>query len=102
MKVTYDYFRVPVNIGTTGVFVIKKKGRPLYLNRYYRSKPNFKPASKGGAVICRIFKSETAKNQIAEGLAECSMSDNFNYKLGRAIALGRAKSELPSRLRSKV
>lgn len=102
MKVTYDYFRVPANIGTSGVFSVKKKGKPIRSTRYYRSKPNFKASPRGGVVLCRIFKSDRAKVPIATGSAECSMSDNFNYKLGRAIALGRAKSELPSRLRTKL
>ena len=101
MKVIYDYFRIPATIGPAGILVPKTRGKPVLSSRYYRSKPNFKPSPKGGAVRCRIFKSERAKHPIAVGIAECSMSDNFSYKVGRAIALTRAKHELPNRLRSK-
>jgi len=88
MKVVYDYFRIPaMDPSITGILVPKTRGKPTRTSRYYRSKPNFKPSPKGGAVRCKIFKSERAKNPIAVGVAECSMSDNFSYKLGRAIAV---------------
>jgi len=46
--------------------------------------------NKGGAVTCVI--EDNGKRVIAT--AYCSFSDNFNYKRGRDIALGRALKRL--------
>lgn len=42
--------------------------------------------SQGGMTACTI----TVNGEDFVGEAVCSFSDNFNYKIGRAIAHGRA------------
>ena len=95
MRVTYDYYRVPANIGATGIFTVRKRGKPHLSQRYIKSKPNFEPSPKGGGVVCRIWTDD--QHLLAEGIAECSMSDNFNYRVGREIALGRAEVQIETK-----
>lgn len=45
----------------------------------------------GGLTVAQIYDGEKL---IAEGTALCSPDDNFNKKIGRAIATGRALKEL--------
>lgn len=47
---------------------------------------------KGGKTIARIIDSEG--NLISEGYAICRPDEQFNRRLGRTIALGRALSVL--------
>ena len=44
--------------------------------------------SKGGKTIAHIY--DVNDKLVATGIAECSNNDNFNYRIGRDIALGRA------------
>ena len=61
------------------------------LRRYYRDKPNFRPYEKGGATLCTItFDS----GKSFQGIAICSMSEQFCYARGRKIAYGRALKEV--------
>jgi hypothetical protein len=49
------------------------------------------PAPKGGRTEARISLPD---GRVAEGVAECSMSDTFCKRIGRDIAVGRALKEL--------
>ena len=95
--IRFEYFRIPE------VFDTPKKGTPTSrdLIRYFRGdgfeEPYVKdvsPLSKGGRVYCSIGE-ETGIG--AFGISNCSFSDNFCYKIGREIALGRAKKQLEKR-----
>ena len=97
----FEYFRVPEG------FDIPKKGKPASrdLIKYFRGEgfdePYVKealPSSKGGQVCCSIGD-ETGT--AAYGVANCSYADNFCYKIGREIALGRAKKQLEKRRTNK-
>ena len=87
------HFRVPLNRYKGEI-----RGKPRESVRYYRGtgflKPNAFgiPASRGGMTICTIVNDEGEK--LAFGYARCSFADNFNYKTGRDIAVGRAEKEL--------
>lgn len=51
---------------------------------------NFDP--RGGSTAAYIYDKDG--KLLAEGFSFCSDEDNFNYKLGRDIAIGRALKEL--------
>jgi len=96
----FTYYRVPSNLTIPG----KGKPHPAFLIRYVRSEgflendfppdrdfTNISPHSRGGKVYCNI---EDKTGCAASGIANCSYSDNFCYKIGREIALDRAKKQL--------
>jgi hypothetical protein len=49
---------------------------------------NYQPHSKGGKTIANVYDPDG--NRIGTGVAYCNHRDNFNYKIGREIAVGRA------------
>jgi len=59
------------------------------LRRYYRSNTNWTPAPCGGMTICTI----SVGGYEFQGIAKCNHFDAFRYRLGRTIALGRARKE---------
>ena len=59
------------------------------LRRYYRSNTNWTPVSRGGMTICTI----SVGGKEFQGIAKCNHYDAFCYRLGRTIALGRARKE---------
>ena len=92
MKMEFEYFRVPETITKP-----PPKGRPHrdWLHRYFRGEGwariafvnRVGPNAKGGATICIM----TAKDgSVWTATAYCSHSDNFSYRRGRDISLGRA------------
>lgn len=86
MKVTYRYYRPPKTWGMKW----PKKGPPKRgMSRYIRSCPNFRPLERGGITICIL----EIDGKTYKGVAKCSFSDQFNYKIGRDIATGRALRE---------
>lgn len=86
MEARFEHHRIPYPNE-------KHKGKPSPLEymRYFRGDSPWKPSPRGGRTNCKIMDGEEV---IATGRALCSHSDNFNYKIGRKIALGRAKSQL--------
>ena len=91
----FQYFRVPDKYELPS----KGKPNPYFLSLYERGKgfnsthnKTIPPTSKGGYVNCHVFDSDGIL--IASASANCSYSDNFCYKIGREIALGRAKKQL--------
>lgn len=86
MKMSFEYYRVPTTIR------VPRKGQPSSRLLYrYRRGEGFteitnEPRSKGGLTLCTI----TCGDQAITAVAACSHSDNFCYKLGRDISLGRA------------
>lgn len=95
-KVHFEYRRIPM----TWEFDVPCKGRPAskHLFPYVRGDGflnnndiKIPPLSKGGKVVCTI----TAKDEEQYiGEAYCSCSENFCYKMGRDISLGRAKKQM--------
>ena len=93
-RIRFQYFRIPSR------YDLPNKGKPALcrLSLYERGKgfkiinKTFPPTSKGGAVFCDIL--DKGGSLLAQGVADCSYADNFNYKIGREIALGRAKKQL--------
>lgn len=59
--------------------------------RYYRNKSDWKPLNNGGSTMVYLNKDNKT---VSEGIAYCSDSDQFNYKIGVSIALGRAIKRL--------
>lgn len=92
------HYRIPVSLFKSSQHA-PKKGRPIYSDLFaykrgggwdyeYPKEVGADPLSRGGMTIATIYDKETNEIQ-AMGEAICSMSDNFNYKLGKAIAVGR-------------
>ena len=96
--VQFIYYRIPNGR------IIPSKGKPSekslvsYARGYgfVNMSKSCKPNSKGGGVDCFVIRKEDEKI-LAEGQSNCSYADNFCYKLGREIALGRAKKQLEKR-----
>lgn len=100
-KPVFRHWRIPV-----GLTLNESKGRPSagILTIYSRgtgfltrSKQNphrrvlhlgVLPQARGGMTRCLFM--DNAGTIVASGTALCSLSDNFNYHVGRAIALERA------------
>jgi hypothetical protein len=92
----FSHYRVPKYPG----FVYPKRGKPSKydVSPYSRSagwistdifeEDNIKPLERGGMTFCEIVDDEGIV--IANGISRCSFSDNFNYRMGRNIAGGRA------------
>jgi hypothetical protein len=53
---------------------------------------DMQPHPKGGKTVC-VVTLEDGETKLV-GVAYCSWADNFNYKLGRDIARGRALAQL--------
>lgn len=91
MKAVFRYKRV-LRISATK---IAKRGKPSdellvnYSRRIGEYLPHFRPYERGGYTLCTLVDEQ--KNVLATGEAWCSMSDAFNYKIGRLIAEGRAR-----------
>lgn len=51
--------------------------------------------SKGGFTVAVAY--DESGNAVAQAKAECSQLDNFNKRLGRAIATGRLAAQLDGR-----
>ena len=91
MKMEFEYYRIPDTITKP-----PPKGRPHrdWLHLYIRGggwqtlvfASTIKPNSKGGCTVCKI----TINGNTYTERAYCSHSDNFCYKRGRDISLGRA------------
>ena len=71
---------------------LKERGYTVRFDhlRFWKNK---KVLSHGGSTIAWIYRGDR-KNAVAVGVANCSLSDPFNKKLGRQIALGRAVCQL--------
>lgn len=54
---------------------------------YSRTLKRFYPESKGGETECHLVLRDGTE---IVGVAQCSLKDNFCYRIGREIALGRA------------
>ena len=50
-----------------------------------------KPFERGGQTLCLLTNSEGIALHVS--VAHCSMSDHYNYKMGRDIARGRMETE---------
>ena len=87
----FDHYRVPSHRAES------KKGKPKRYYWYKRGRGFENPAlitdphPKGGRIECYLYKDDV---MISTGTAVCSMSDNFCYRIGREIALGRALKKL--------
>jgi hypothetical protein len=57
-------------------------------------KTAWEPLPRGGYTLCTIYDDD--ENELAIGVAECNPLDSFCYRIGRAIALGRAMKKLTS------
>lgn len=50
-------------------------------------KPDWIPAERGGATVCIVLRGDKV---LGRGVSGCSKLDPFCYRIGRAIARGRA------------
>ncbi len=83
VKIIYEHYRYPKTYSQNG----DDDYHPYFIYRYKRNFKPFNPSGKGGMTICCIVLSNGDEYV---GYARCNLADNFNYKLGRRIALGRA------------
>ena len=98
-RIEFEYFRIPEFFG------VPEKGKPQSrdLVKYVRGEgfrigsfKNVRPSSKGGQVCCCIGD-ETGT--MGYGIADCSYADNFCYRVGIQIALGRAKKDCMQKIK---
>lgn len=84
-KVYYEYFRIPQLIYP----LLKHSGEPKekWLLRYVKTNKTFEPGPCGGITVATL---ELENGRQFRGFAVCSMKDNFNYKIGRKLAVERA------------
>ena len=93
-KVFYKHYRLPADLE----YMNKKTGVPredtlFWYPRNNKTKSAWEPSLYGGRSICTLVSMDGTK-VLAEGSAECSMSERFVYKKGREISLGRALKQL--------
>lgn len=92
-KVVVEHYRIHDLVGS----MLNSTGMPpeKYLLRYCRNEKDensrFSPYPKGGATRVILVLDDGTE---VKGFALCSMADNFSYKIGRNIALGRANRQL--------
>lgn len=53
------------------------------------------PATKGGMTVCHVY--DPSGEHVLSAWAHCNPKDNFNRKIGRQIALGRAVKAVEQR-----
>jgi len=97
ITVKYEHYRVPHSkyFGdewAAWVSAARHPGRHGVAYRYFRGVSKWKPGERGGYTICYLLGDEN--EVVAADVAECSPEDNFNYAIGRDIALGRARKAL--------
>lgn len=63
-----------------------------HLKVYHRGQNMWEPEAKGGMTVCSIRDSETGFVYL--GAAICSREDDFCYRTGREIAMGRAADQM--------
>lgn len=64
----------------------------LLMTSYYWHKHELEPNPRGGLTIVHILDKDG--NMLARGTARCSELDQYNKKIGRSIALGRALKKM--------
>ena len=74
-KVYYKHYR------------IEKNGAVLRYRWYKRRSKEFEVMPYGGVTECHLVLEDDSE---IVATSECSLQDNFNYKIGRQIAFGRA------------
>ena len=92
----FEYYRV---VDAQDYYPEKGAPRKSSLERYFRSDgfhycKGFPPRARGGKTICYLYKDCGNEGPVGASAAVCSMSDNFCYRTGRDIALGRALKAL--------
>lgn len=105
MKFRYTHYRVPF----VPVRDYPKRGSPKRHDTQQYSRncgwidvmkdTGIKPYERGGMTVCEIVDKDD--NVLAKGSAVCSYADNFNYRLGRIIAVGRAVDQMNQRYREE-
>jgi hypothetical protein len=91
-KIYYKHWRYP-----------KFSGVPMDMSRYHRWSRGatkivrWSPTCKGGKTLCVIRLTD---GRHVVGYAFCSKEDNFEYRIGRQIARGRAEKQLQKLLDS--
>ena len=60
-------------------------------NEHFPAHKDGAPHERGGITTCELVVDDEV---VAQGVAYCSLKDNFCYRTGRAIARGRAEKQL--------
>jgi hypothetical protein len=92
MKFVYRHYRIPAQEWAVIARRTGGRGKPPRCRRYIKGHTAWLPATRGGQTICMIL--DENDNLVVEGEAACSLSDNFNYRIGREISTGRALKAL--------
>lgn len=94
--VVWKHWRVPYSWAHSAYNVTKRcPSRDLWkvVELYHPSdKIKFTPHTHGGCTECYIY--DANRQFVASGEATCSLKDQFVYKIGRQISLGRALKHL--------
>lgn len=85
IRTIYEHYRYPHSENEQNIVNVYN---PYHAYRYKRNFKTFVPSGNGGVTACRLVL-DTGEEIV--GIAHCNPTDNFNYRLGRRIALGRAQ-----------
>jgi len=95
-KTTIRHYRIMD--ATAWIKLEGMKGRPpeKYLKLYERGSKSMIVSSRGGRTDATIMLFDEEDTIVKKFTASsyCSLSDNFCYKIGREIAMGRARKQM--------
>lgn len=64
------------------------------VRRYSVRREGLVPLTKGGKTVVQVLDRYDQDHIVAEGIAYCNPTDNYNKNIGRLAALGRAMKQL--------
>lgn len=95
-KTSIRYYRI--GDATAWIKLEGKKGQPpdQYLRPHRRGSKDMIVYAKGGKteVVITLFDEDGDPVKKFTAVSYCSLQDNFCYKIGREIALGRARKQM--------
>jgi hypothetical protein len=93
MKISYQHFRLEKEDYNILIGMGVKGSTPQsWTKRLKRNEVrDWQPSEKGGYTICFL---DTENGQTFTGISNCSLRENYNKKVGRNIALGRAMKQM--------
>jgi hypothetical protein len=87
-KIVVRYYRIPELVfAVTSPRKRKGKTSPVDVLPYTKNDPGFSPSCRGGITLVSVLDGDG--KTVAEASANCSLKDNFSYRIGREIAFGR-------------
>lgn len=93
LKITHNRMPTSVEQEFQEYAKVGMRGVRPYMEPKWAMKDNgLRPSGFGGETVVSVYDAE--ETLLAEGVATCSVLDNFDHQIGLRIALGRALAEL--------